>query len=87
MKSDASQGGNRPPEVDDGPSLGGECNCASAGRYREEVAQFVLEADIDALARDAAPRLAQERGERERAERDGRARARDRGRDGPGATA
>jgi hypothetical protein len=60
------------------PRVQGEGDYRSARRHRRDVEEFVAEKDIDALARDAAPRSEGEHREMLEAERKGRARAKGR---------
>jgi len=60
------------------PSVQGEGDYRSARRHRRDLEEFVEENDIDALARDAAPRSEPERREMLDAERKGRVRAKGR---------
>ena len=54
----------------------GEGDYRAAREYREDVQQFLRQADVEKAARDAAPRDRREARELERAEAQGRSRAR-----------
>jgi len=65
--------GPNTPGVD---PIQGEGDYRSAREYREDVQQFLQHADVEKAARDAAPRDRREARELERAEAQGRSRAR-----------
>jgi len=59
-----------------GDPIQGEGDYRSAREYRDDVQQFLQHADVEKAARDAAPRDRREARELERAEAQGRSRAR-----------
>jgi hypothetical protein len=63
----------RKPKVND--TVQGEGDYQASRRYREEVAEFVSKADVDALAREAAPTSAKEARDLALAEDQGRDRS------------
>jgi hypothetical protein len=64
---------DRKPQVTDG--VQGEGDYQASRRYREEVAEFVSKADVDALAHQAAPTSAKEARDLALAEDQGRDRS------------
>lgn len=68
--------GPAPSKVTANDSVQGEGDYSSDRRYRERTEQFLKSADVDDLARTAAPRSKAEADEMARAEREGMAHAR-----------
>jgi hypothetical protein len=72
-QNDKASDKDRKPKVND--AVQGEGDYDASRRYREEVTEFVSKADVDALAREAAPKSAKEARDLALAEDQGRDRS------------